>query len=96
MGIDVDLSKVAIAATCCEEQRRDDKAMQRPAMREPAFVRQHELWCTAITHDCWPFTHAVMPTAEDIRYANELRVQLRQRYMRIPRTSPRPWCVDVD
>jgi hypothetical protein len=73
-----------------------DLTGQHPAVHELAFLRQHELWCTAIIHDCWPFGRAVMSTAEEIRHANQLRMQLRERYLRVPEATPGPWCVNVD
>ena len=96
METDIDLSVATIEAPRSEEQAIDDMMGERPAVREPAFSRQHELWCAATTHDCWPCGRAVMSTAEDIRHADALRAHLRERYLRMPKSPPTPWCVNVD
>jgi hypothetical protein len=54
----------------------------------------YDAFCAASTSD-WPFQAAV-PTSEDIRYASELRLQLRDRYLRRPERPVGPWCVGAD
>ena len=54
----------------------------------------YDAFCAASTSD-WPLRAAV-PTSEDIRYASELRLQLRDRYLRRPERPVAPWCVGAD
>jgi len=44
----------------------------------------------------WPYQKAALPTMEEVRYARELRLRLRERYESQPRLRARPWCIDVD
>jgi len=64
--------------------------------QQPGRARQHEEWRAAITNECWPFCQAVLATEAEIRYARELRMQLRQRYPSRPTSEATPWCVGVE
>jgi len=48
------------------------------------------------TNECCPFPRAVFATVEEIRYASELRLLLRDRYLRRPEPLIGPWCVGAD
>jgi hypothetical protein len=63
---------------------------------ERTLARYHDECCTASTNECWPARRAAFPTIEEIRYASELRLQLRDRYLRRPEPTIGPWCVGVD
>jgi len=46
--------------------------------------------------ECWAFERAAFPTNEEIRYGSELRLRLRECYLRRPQELIGPWCVGVD
>ena len=45
-----------------------------------------------------PYTRPVTPTPDELRYAEQLRLQLREAYLRDPvyPYPPRRWCVSPD
>ena len=43
----------------------------------------------------WPHS-AASPTIEEVRYADELRLRIRQRYLARVAPPVAPWCVGVD
>jgi hypothetical protein len=43
-----------------------------------------------------PYPHPVTPTPEELRYAERLRLQLREAYLRDPVYPPRRWCISAD
>ena len=67
-----------------------------PTAGERTLARHHDECCTASTNECWPSRRAAFPTIEELRYASELRVALRDRYLRRPEPLIGPWCVGVD
>ena len=42
------------------------------------------------------FTREAFATTEEVRYAHQLRLQLRARLLRRPTPLPRPWSVGAD
>jgi len=69
---------------------------EEPTSADPTFARLHREWCTASTNECWPFERAALATAEEIRRAHALRLQVRERYMGQPTTASELWCVGVE
>ena len=67
-----------------------------PTSADPTFARLHREWCAASTNECWPFQRAALATAEEIRRAHALRLQVRERYKEQPTTASGPWCVGVE
>lgn len=63
---------------------------------ERTLARHHDECCMAGTTECWPFERAAFPTNEEIRSGSELRLRLRERYLRRPQAPIGPWCVGVD
>ncbi len=43
-----------------------------------------------------PYARPVTPTPDEIRYAEQLRLQLREAYLRCPVYPPRRWCISAD
>jgi len=43
-----------------------------------------------------PLTPPATATIDDIRYAQQLRLQLRERYPDLPSPPPSFWCIGVD
>ena len=68
----------------------------RPTTTEQTLARHHDECCCASTNECWPFRRAALPTVEEIRYASELRLRLRDRYLSRPEPGATPWCVGAD
>jgi hypothetical protein len=48
------------------------------------------------THGDWPFDRIVVPSPEELRFADQLRVQIRERFLDMPVPMPLPWCVSAD
>ena len=69
---------------------------EQPTNADPKLARLHRECCTASTNECWPFRRAALATAEEIRRAHALRLQVRERYMGQPTTSNSPWGVGVE
>jgi hypothetical protein len=42
------------------------------------------------------YTRPVTPTLDEIRYAEQLRLQLREAYLRRPVFPPHRWCISAD
>ena len=40
--------------------------------------------------------HVAVPSLDEIRYAEQLRLQIRESYMRLPGLPPLPWSVGLD
>jgi hypothetical protein len=57
-------------------------------------------WTTEMELDSAPYRDSVTPPAtasiEEIRYAQQLRLQLRERYPDLPSPPPSFWCIGVD
>ena len=60
------------------------------------LARPHDEASVASSGECGPFAQAAIATIDDIRYASELRSQLRDRYLGRPEPLIRPWCVGAD
>jgi len=66
------------------------------ATMSSAIARYSVEECTAGLNECWPFRPAALPTDDDLRYADTLRLQLRQRYLGHPVPQSRAWDIGVD
>jgi len=57
-------------------------------------------WTTDTEFDPIPYRDPLTPPAtasiDDIRYAQQLRLQLRERYPDLPSPPPSFWCIGVD
>ena len=71
-------------------------AAVRSKENEPTLARQRIECSSASTNECWPALRAAFPTMEELRYASELRLQLRDRYLHRHESPVGPWCVGID
>jgi len=47
-------------------------------------------------HDREPFMPPAIASIDEIRYAHQLRLQLRERYPDLPSPPPPFWCIGID
>ena len=94
MPFDSGIGQNAVAAR--DEPKLGSARAAQAATTSPALPRYREEWRGASTNECWPERPAALPTNEDIRYAHELRLQLRRRYLARAASPSRAWCIDAD